>query len=146
MESAVEHARAQYLRARAEHKAFWPTADFATQYARLARYNNYLSHQWGDSLAAMYLPEGELVAPGRPPVVGPAAIAQFLNSFTNIKVDSSAMTADSVAQSDSGTVQWGRFFQKATPAGQAQITAQGHFVATWRMKDGHWMLRRLGTY
>jgi len=41
VESAVEHARAQYLRARAEHKAFWPTADFATQYARLARYNNY---------------------------------------------------------------------------------------------------------
>jgi outer membrane protein TolC len=41
VESAVEHARAQYLRAKAEHKAFWPTADFATQYARLARYNNY---------------------------------------------------------------------------------------------------------
>jgi len=41
VESAVEHARAQYFRAKAEHKAFWPTADFAAQYARLARYNNY---------------------------------------------------------------------------------------------------------
>jgi outer membrane protein TolC len=41
VEAAMEHARAQYLRAQAEHKAFWPTADFATQYARLARYNNY---------------------------------------------------------------------------------------------------------
>jgi outer membrane protein TolC len=41
VESAVEHARAQYLRAKAEHKAFWPSADFATQYARLAKYNNY---------------------------------------------------------------------------------------------------------
>ena len=39
--SAVEHARAQYLRAQAEHKMFRPTVDFATQYARLARYNNY---------------------------------------------------------------------------------------------------------
>jgi outer membrane protein TolC len=39
--SAVEHARAQYLRARAEHKVFRPSVDFATQYARLARYNNY---------------------------------------------------------------------------------------------------------
>jgi outer membrane protein TolC len=41
VQSAMEHARAQYLRAKSEHKAFWPTADFATQYARLARYNNY---------------------------------------------------------------------------------------------------------
>jgi outer membrane protein TolC len=41
VESAVEHARGQYLRAQAEHKAQWPTVDFATQYARLAKYNNY---------------------------------------------------------------------------------------------------------
>jgi outer membrane protein TolC len=41
VESAVQHARAQYLRAKAEHKALLPTFDFATQYARLTRYNNY---------------------------------------------------------------------------------------------------------
>jgi outer membrane protein TolC len=41
VESALQHARAQYLRARAEHRAFWPTFDFATQYARLTTYNNY---------------------------------------------------------------------------------------------------------
>jgi outer membrane protein TolC len=39
--SAVEHARAQFLRAQAEHKAFRPSLDFATQYARLAKYNHY---------------------------------------------------------------------------------------------------------
>jgi outer membrane protein TolC len=43
--SAVEHARAQYLRAQAEHKMVTrPTVDFATQYARLASYNNYDSY------------------------------------------------------------------------------------------------------
>jgi outer membrane protein TolC len=41
VESAMEHARAQFLRAKAEHKALLPSVDFATQYARLARYNNY---------------------------------------------------------------------------------------------------------
>jgi len=41
VEFAVQHARAQYLRAKAEHRAFWPTFDFATQYARLTTYNNY---------------------------------------------------------------------------------------------------------
>jgi outer membrane protein TolC len=39
--SAEEHARAQYLRARAEHRALWPSVDFAGQYSRLSTYNNY---------------------------------------------------------------------------------------------------------
>jgi outer membrane protein TolC len=41
VQAAVEHARAQYLRAKAEHKSLWPSADFAAQYANLADYNNY---------------------------------------------------------------------------------------------------------
>jgi outer membrane protein TolC len=38
---ARQHADAQSFRARAEHRLLWPTADFATQYAVLARYNNW---------------------------------------------------------------------------------------------------------
>jgi outer membrane protein TolC len=41
VQSAQEHARAQYLRAQAEHRAWWPSADFAAQYALLSTYNNY---------------------------------------------------------------------------------------------------------
>ncbi|MGC2194598.1 MAG: TolC family protein [Terriglobales bacterium] len=41
VQSAMEHARAQYLRAQGEHKMFWPTLDFAAQYALLATFNNY---------------------------------------------------------------------------------------------------------
>lgn len=41
VQGAMEHARAQYLRARGEHKMFWPTLDFAAQYALLATFNNY---------------------------------------------------------------------------------------------------------
>jgi outer membrane protein TolC len=39
--SAEEHARAQYLRAKAEHRVLWPSVDFAGQYSRLSTYNNY---------------------------------------------------------------------------------------------------------
>jgi outer membrane protein TolC len=39
--AAQQHARAQYLRAKGEHKSLWPSVDFATQYAMLAEYNNY---------------------------------------------------------------------------------------------------------
>ncbi len=41
VQAAQEHASAQGLRARGEHKALWPAVDFAAQYALLARYNNY---------------------------------------------------------------------------------------------------------
>ncbi len=44
VQAAVEHARAQYLRAKAEHKSLWPSVDFAAQYANLADYNNYESY------------------------------------------------------------------------------------------------------
>ena len=37
----MEHARAQYLRAKGEHRSLWPSVDFAAQYANLATYNNY---------------------------------------------------------------------------------------------------------
>ena len=39
--AAVEHARAQYLRAQGEHKSWLPSLDFAAQYAVLSRFNHY---------------------------------------------------------------------------------------------------------
>jgi len=44
VQAAVEHARAQYLRAQGEHKALWPAFDFAGQYALLSKFNNYQNY------------------------------------------------------------------------------------------------------
>ena len=41
VEFARQHATAQMFRARAEHRALWPSVDFASQYAVLAKYNNW---------------------------------------------------------------------------------------------------------
>jgi outer membrane protein TolC len=41
VQAAVEHARAQYLRVKAERRSLWPSVDFAAQYANLATYDNY---------------------------------------------------------------------------------------------------------
>ena len=41
VQAAVEHARAQYLRAQSEHRALWPSIDFAAQYALLSKFNNF---------------------------------------------------------------------------------------------------------
>ena len=42
--AALEHARAQYLRAQAEHKSWLPSLDFAAQYAILSRFNNFQNY------------------------------------------------------------------------------------------------------
>ena len=41
IKSAEQHALAQIFKAKGEHRALLPSVDFAAQYARLARYNNY---------------------------------------------------------------------------------------------------------
>ena len=41
VEAAQDQATALSFRARGEHRALWPTIDFAAQYALLATYNNY---------------------------------------------------------------------------------------------------------
>jgi outer membrane protein TolC len=44
-QAAEEHARAQYLRAQGEHRAWWPSVDFAAQYALLSRFNNFQEYE-----------------------------------------------------------------------------------------------------
>lgn len=44
IEASVAHARAQYLRAKGEHKSLWPSVDFAAQYALLSKFNNYQNY------------------------------------------------------------------------------------------------------
>jgi outer membrane protein TolC len=44
VEAAMEHARAQYLRAKGEHRGLWPAVDFAAQYALLSKFNNYQNY------------------------------------------------------------------------------------------------------
>lgn len=44
VEAAVEHARAQYLRAQGEHRSLWPSVDFAAQYALLSKFNNFQNY------------------------------------------------------------------------------------------------------
>jgi outer membrane protein TolC len=54
VQASVEHARAQYLRAKAEHRALWPSLDFAAQYALLSKFNNYQNY---------YIPSKPCVTP-----------------------------------------------------------------------------------
>jgi outer membrane protein TolC len=64
-QAAVEHARAQYLRARGEHKDLWPSFDLAAQYALLSNFNNFENY---------YIPS-------KPCIVGGVSVLCTTNSF-----------------------------------------------------------------
>ena len=64
-QAAVEHARAQYLRAQGEHKALWPSFDFAAQYALLSKFNNFQNY---------YIPS-------KPCIVGGVSVLCTTNTF-----------------------------------------------------------------
>ncbi len=65
VQAAVEHARAQYLRAKGEHRALLPSFDFAAQYALLSTFNNFQSY---------YIPS-------RPCIVASVNVLCVTNSF-----------------------------------------------------------------
>ena len=44
VKSAIEHARAQYLRAQGEHRTLLPTVDFGAQYNLFSTFNNYQNY------------------------------------------------------------------------------------------------------
>jgi outer membrane protein TolC len=61
VEAAVEHARAQYLRAQGEHRALWPSIDFAAQYALLSKFNNFQNYYIPSKPCTTHLFSGELL-------------------------------------------------------------------------------------
>lgn len=65
VQAAVEHARAQYLRAKGEHRALLPSFDFAAQYALLSTFNNFQSY---------YIPS-------KPCFIGSTEVLCVTNSF-----------------------------------------------------------------
>jgi outer membrane protein TolC len=65
VQAAIEHARAQYLRAQGEHRALWPSFDFAAQYALLSQFNNFQQY---------YIPS-------KPCMVASVSVLCTINSF-----------------------------------------------------------------
>jgi ketosteroid isomerase-like protein len=99
-----------------------------------------------DSIGAMYLPDGMLVAPDRLPIVGPAAIQAFLESFSGYRVLAYETVGDSLRVNGDTALQSGRWWQRVKlPAGDT-VSVSGGFSAQWvRTANDEWRLRRMGT-
>ena len=112
----------------------------------LVRYDSLVRRTVGDSIAAMYTEDGEMLGTNMAAVRGPAAIGAFLAQYRGFHVDTQAMRSEAITMAGSEATQWGTWRQAVTPPGQPMVHVQGRFVAHWiRGCDGRWRLRRLLT-
>lgn len=112
----------------------------------LDHYSRLVEGMQSDSIAALYLPDGELTAEGQAPVVGPDAIRTFLHGFDNYKILSEALTVDSSSVEGDRGFQRGHFAQTVIlPAGDT-VSVAGRFTADWVLDPaGNWHVRRMAT-
>jgi ketosteroid isomerase-like protein len=119
-------------------------ADSAALGRALRHYSELVARMADDSIAALYAPDGELAAPGRPPIVGPDSIRAFLHRFAAFHVLGEEMVADSLAFHGDTAVQAGRWRQRVRVPKGDTVNVSGDFAAEWlRDGQGSWRLRRM---
>jgi uncharacterized protein (TIGR02246 family) len=109
----------------------------------LRDYERWTRSLAGDSIAALFAPDGELLREDGSALRGPAAIAAFLSGFKGFQVDSAVMSLEAIQVIGDDAVQWGTFSQTVRVPGQGTVRPRGRFVWQWhRQPDGRWKLRR----
>ena len=101
-----------------------------------------------DTIAAFYLPDGELWTNGTLTKKGPDAIRAFLRSFDGqARVTSQATTIDRVTWKGDHAIAEGTFHQVAhVTATNADVEARGHITFEWvRDAAGAWRIARAET-
>jgi ketosteroid isomerase-like protein len=112
----------------------------------LVHYDSLIRWTQGDSIAAMYTPDGQMLGTNVATVQGPDSIAHLLARYAAFHVDSEDMRPEATTIADTEAIQWGTWRQAVTPPGRDMVHVQGRFVAHWiRGCDGRWRLRRLLT-
>ena len=115
--------------------------------AALAHYAALSAAMAHDSVAALFTDDGELAGGGPAPLVGPAAIAAFLHTFSGYHVLHDELVADSSRIASDTAWQEGTYRQRVVvPAGDT-VEVSGRFRITWRdLPKGGWKIRRMETY
>jgi len=112
----------------------------------LAHYRDLVLVMAHDSIAALFLSDGELSAAGQPTITGPAAIAAHLHSFAAYHVLANELVADSTRVAGDTAWQSGTYSQRVqVPAGDT-VQVHGRFELQWRRVSGAgWRIRRIAT-
>ena len=116
-------------------------ADKAEVQARLQRYAALVLATDTAGLARMFAPDGEMVNPTRPPVIGRDAVAKFLASYSDYTVLLNEDTSSSVLIDGDTAEQLGTYHQKVRAPNGALFETSGRLEVEWvRAASGEWLI------
>lgn len=114
--------------------------------AALQHYDALIQTVNADSIALLYMPNGEIIGNGKPAAIGRDSIRAFLSTFRNVRVPSNVSTVIEINITADTAVQRGSYKQVAIISGQDTVRVKGDFTATWqRDTQGKWLIRRMET-
>jgi uncharacterized protein (TIGR02246 family) len=97
-----------------------------------------------EAVAGWYMPDGELLLPGLPPVHGRQAIRAFLAPMVGaVDVESVEVGTDLVEVHGETADLWGTYRQLAGEKGKPKEMHAGRYAALWHREAGTWRLVRL---
>lgn len=114
--------------------------------AALARYEKLVRAMDHAAIAALFTDDGEVVNEGERPIMGPAAIDGFLQTFAAYRVIRYEIVATKTTINGPAAVQTGSFHQRVrVPDGQV-VDVFGKFKAEWILTARGWRIWRMGTW
>ncbi len=121
--------------------------DKAAVQARLQQYATLLRAMDIPGIAAMYAPDGQMVNPKRPPVIGRDAIREFLGGYAGYKVLENTDTATSTLIDGDTSEQLGTYHQRVRAPDGALFETSGRLEIGWtRSPSGEWLIQELATF
>ncbi len=109
---------------------------------RMKYYDHLIQQLDADSIALLYMPDGQLGEMAR----GRDSIKQFLSSFKNVKVLSQQSTSESMHINGDTALQRGFYTQKDVVNNKDTISVKGSYTAHWQWKENEgWLIQKMET-
>jgi len=115
----------------------------------MRNYDKQITHLATDSIAQLYMQDGELSGEGQNSVVGRDSIGIFLKSFadSNVKVIRYISTTDSTLFKNDAAIQYGSYNQIVKMPSGDTLKLGGNYIATWVDNGkGEWLIKKMFTH
>ena len=114
--------------------------------ARLQRYAFLTMRMDHAGIASLFAPDGRLLRPGQPDLVGPDSIRAFLASFLGYHVLEEHIAAETTTVRADSARQAGTWRQRVQLPDGKVVEVHGRFATRWmRDNSDEWMIKSMGT-
>ena len=114
--------------------------------ARLQRYAFLTMRMDHAGIASLFAPDGRLLRPGQPDLVGPDSIRVFLSSFLGYHVLEEHIAAETTTVRADSAQQTGTWRQRVQLPDGKVVEVHGRFATHWmRDNSDEWMIKSMGT-